>query len=63
MDYKSYINCIVDNDKMRSVMECIYCKRLTQEQTAELLNISTVTVYHLHKQGCRTINEIIAKEA
>lgn len=62
MDYVNYIDCIVDNKKMHSVMDCIYRRKFTQEQTAELLQLSTVTVYHLHKQGCKTINEIIAKE-
>lgn len=62
LNYKDYINCIVDNKKIRLVMECIYCRKFTQAQTAELLNTSITTVYNLHKQGCRTINEIIAKE-
>ncbi|MDO4945445.1 MAG: sigma factor-like helix-turn-helix DNA-binding protein [Ruminococcus sp.] len=60
-DYFSVRRFIFDTNIL-DVMDCLYLNGLTNEQTAERLNISVQTVYNRHLRGLDMINEIFNSE-
>lgn len=60
-DYNS-VRCLIFDTNVRNVMDCLYLDGLTNEQTAERLDISVQTVYNRHLRGLDMINEIFISE-